>query len=94
MNASLSQLLTPGQAKIDESIRTLKLEVEMAVRQVKGAVTDKEKALVDHDVMKLVGRLCLWLTCLAASGERTLSSGLSSSQDPHNLCQFATHLPS
>jgi len=43
------------QAKIDESIRTLKLEVEMAVRQVKGAVGDKEKALVDHDVMKLVG---------------------------------------
>ncbi|KAF5827559.1 coiled-coil domain-containing protein 39 [Dunaliella salina] len=45
--------LKADRAKIDESIRTLKLEVEMAVRQVKGAVTDKEKALVDHDVMKL-----------------------------------------
>jgi len=45
---------THSQAKIDESIHTLKLEVEMAVRQVKGAVNDKEKALVDHDVMKLV----------------------------------------
>jgi len=45
--------LKADRAKIDESIRTLKLEVEMAVRQVKGAVADKEKALVDHDVMKL-----------------------------------------
>jgi len=44
------------QAKIDESIRTLKLEVEMAVRQARGAVADKEKALVDHDVMKLVSQ--------------------------------------
>jgi hypothetical protein len=42
------------QAKVDDSIRTLKLEVDMASRQVRGAVADKEKALVDHDVMKLV----------------------------------------
>lgn len=50
-------LCAAQQAKINESIRTLKLEVDMVVRQVKGSMADKEKALVDHDVMKLVGVL-------------------------------------
>lgn len=48
-----SYLLPPLQSKIEETINTLKLENEMTMRQVKGAVADKEKALVDHDVMKL-----------------------------------------
>ncbi|KAJ9515479.1 hypothetical protein QJQ45_016481 [Haematococcus lacustris] len=42
------------KAKIDEVLGTLKLENEMVGRQVKLVVTEKEKTMVDHDVMKLV----------------------------------------
>ncbi|KAL6756441.1 hypothetical protein V8C86DRAFT_2647977 [Haematococcus lacustris] len=41
------------KAKIDEVLGTLKLENEMVGRQVKLVVTEKEKTMVDHDVMKL-----------------------------------------
>jgi hypothetical protein len=43
-------------------LNTLKLENEMIGRQAKGAVAQKEKAMVDHDVMKLVrGSMCCTL---------------------------------
>jgi hypothetical protein len=42
-------------------LNTLKLENEMIGRQAKGAVAQKEKAMVDHDVMKLVGDCSGWM---------------------------------
>jgi hypothetical protein len=40
--------------RLEESAAALRLENQMISRQVKGAGADKEKAMVDHDVMKLV----------------------------------------
>eukprot|EP00195_Chlamydomonas_chlamydogama_P009299 CAMPEP_0202915398 /NCGR_PEP_ID=MMETSP1392-20130828/65575_1 /ASSEMBLY_ACC=CAM_ASM_000868 /TAXON_ID=225041 /ORGANISM="Chlamydomonas chlamydogama, Strain SAG 11-48b" /LENGTH=937 /DNA_ID=CAMNT_0049607407 /DNA_START=168 /DNA_END=2981 /DNA_ORIENTATION=- len=45
--------LKGDKGKIEETTSTLKLENEMIGRQVKQALEGKEKAMVDHDVMKL-----------------------------------------
>lgn len=45
--------LRADKAKVEETIATLKLETDTITRQLQGSVSDKEKALVEHDVLKL-----------------------------------------
>lgn len=47
--------LRAERGKLEETLAALRLENEMVGRQAKAAVGEKEKAMVDHDVMKLVG---------------------------------------
>ncbi len=49
--------LTSQKAALDQEAAALRLENEMIGRQVRTAATEKEKAMVDHDVMKLVSSL-------------------------------------
>lgn len=46
-------VLVTDRARVDEKIAGLKLETESSTRQLKVAVADKERAAVEHDVMKL-----------------------------------------
>jgi hypothetical protein len=39
--------------RVDESIERLQLETDSTGRALKAAIADKEKQLVDHDVLKL-----------------------------------------
>lgn len=39
--------------RIDETIQGLQLETDSTARALKGAINDKEKQLVEHDVLKL-----------------------------------------
>ncbi len=66
-NASLRQ-----QKQALESVAAaLRLENEMISRQVKGSAAEKEKTMVDHDVMKLVRVLAarLWWWACSCPGE-------------------------
>jgi hypothetical protein len=46
--------------RVDETIERLQLETDSTGRALKAAIADKEKQLVDHDVLKLqVGRALL-----------------------------------
>lgn len=48
--------------RINETIQGLQLETDSNARALMGAIADKEKQLVDHDVLKLqVGMEHSWL---------------------------------
>jgi coiled-coil domain-containing protein 39 len=48
-----NNVLKAGKVHIDNAIATLQLETESIARQLRTAVEGKEKALVDHDLLKL-----------------------------------------
>lgn len=43
--------------RVDDTIERLQLETDSTARALKAAIADKEKQLVDHDVLKLQVRL-------------------------------------
>lgn len=48
-----NNILSTDKGKTDERISALQLETDSVTRALKAAVGEKERALVDHDVLKL-----------------------------------------